>query len=263
MSLKLILPAAAAAGLVLSVGCGRDHASLGSLPGDMLASRLKLDAEQKTALRATFKRHKPALAARMEAVVQARNAMLDAALDPRITPEAWRPHQEGAAAAMQDLAREVRATYLEALPLLTESQKREARALLKRFHGHMEGSHGRHHDFLLRFVKNRLELSDVQMTTLEAVHERHKPALEAKRKALHAAMVPAMEAALDPATAQAALDQRFAAVKDAGMTLGAEVRAVYLEAHPTLTPEQQAAAKELVVDTRNAVDSLRKLLLGI
>lgn len=259
---KLLLPALAAAGLALSVGCGRDHASLGSLPGDRLASRLKLDAEQRTALRSAFKRHKPALAARMEAVVQARNAMLDAGLDPAVPPEAWRPYQERTAAAMQDLAREMRAAYLEALPLLTEAQRREGKALMTTFHGHMEDMHGRHHGFLLAFVKHRLELSDAQVGALQAVHGRHEPALEAKRKALHEAMAPALEAALDPNATPAALDQQFVAVKEAGITLGAEVRAVYLEAAPTLTPEQQTAAKELVVDARNAVDSLRKLLLG-
>lgn len=263
MTPKLILPAVAAAGLTLSVGCGRDHASIGFLPGDLLASRLMLSNEQRTALRAAFKRHKPALSARMEALVQTRNAMLDAALDPALTPEAWRPYQERTAAAMQDLAREVRATYLEALPLLTETQKREGKALMAKFHGRMEGMHGRHHTFLLRFVKDRLELSDAQVTTLQAVHERHQPALEAKRKGLHQAMVPALETALDPNATQATMDQRFAAVKEAGIALGAEIRAAYLEAAPTLTPEQHASAKELVVDTRNALDSLRKLLLGI
>lgn len=263
MTPKLLLPVVAAAGLTLTVGCGRDHASIGSPPGDMLASRLKLSNEQRTALRAAFKRHKPALSARIEAVVQARNAMLDAALDPALTQEAWRPYQERTAAAMQDLAREVRATYLEALPLLTEAQKREGTTLLTKFQGRMEGMHGRHHTFLLHFVKNRLELSGAQVTTLQAVHERHQSALEVKRKALHQAMVPALETALDPNATQAALDQRFAAVKEAGIALGAEVRAVYLEAVPTLAPEQQASAKELVVDARNAADSLRKLLLGI
>lgn len=262
MSPKLLLPVVAAAGLALSVGCDRDHASTGSLPGDVLASRLKLSTEQRTALRAAFKRHKPALSGRMEALVQARNAMLDAGLDPAVTPEAWRPYQERTAAAMQDLAQEVRATYLEALPLLTDAQKREGKALMAKFHGRMEGMHGRHHAILLTFVKNRLELSDAQAATVQAVHQRHQPALETKRKVLHQAMVPALEAALDPNASQTALDQRFADVKEAGIALGAEARATYLEAAPTLSPEQQASARELVVDARNAVDSLRKLLLG-
>ena len=92
--------------------------------------------------------------------MQARNAALDAGMDPAVPQEAWRVQQEQVADAMYDVAKEVRSAYLEALPILTEPQKAEGKALLKKAHGHMEGMHGRHHGFALGFLKNRLELTD-------------------------------------------------------------------------------------------------------
>jgi hypothetical protein len=84
----------------------------------------------------------------------------------------------------------------------------------------------------------------------------------AKRDTLHQAMTTAMEAALDPATSQAALDQRFSTVKETGFALSAEVRSAYLEIVPQLTQEQREAAVGLMKDFRNAVDGVRKLALG-
>ena len=48
----------------------------------------------------------------------------------------------------------------------------------------------------------------------------------------------------------------------AGFALASEVRAVYLEFYPQLSPAQREAARSLVVDFRNAVDGVRKLALG-
>ncbi len=262
MFTKFIVPAAVAAGLALSVGCGRDQASHGFMPSDLLASRLKLSAEQKQAIQGAFKRHRPTLAARMEALVQARNTAMDAALDPAVSQEAWRIQQEQVAIAVKAMAMEVRSTYQEALPILTESQKAEGKALLKKIHAHMEGMHGRHHDLAFAFVKNRLELTDAQAATIQTLVSHRKPTLEAKRDALHKAMAAALEAGLDPAVSQAVLDQRFAAAQEAGLALSSEVRAAYLEVVPQLTPDQREAAKVLVKDFRNAVDGIRKLALG-
>lgn len=233
------------------------------MPCAVLESRLKLSTDQKTAIRDAFKRHKPALAARVETLMQARNAVLDAGMDPAVTPEAWRAQQGQLADAMYDVAKEIRGAYLEALPTLTDSQKAKAKALLKKTHAHMEGLHGRHHEFALRFVQHRLELTDAQMTAIQTVMDNHKTALTAKKETLHKAMATAMEAAMDPATPQGVLDQRFGTVKEAGFALSTEVRAAYLEVVPQLTPDQREAAKGLMRDFRNAVDGVRKLALGL
>jgi hypothetical protein len=262
MFIKFIVPAAVAAGMALSVGCGRDQASHGFMPSDLLASRLKLSTEQKQVIHGTFKRHQASLALRMEALAQTRNAAMDAGMDPAISQEVWRAQQEQVAIAAQAMAMEVRSTYLEARPALTEAQKAEGKTLLKKVHTHMEGMHGRHHDLVFNFVKNRLDLTDAQATKIRTILDRRKPALEAKRDTLHKAMTATLEAGLDPATPQAVLDQRLAAAKEAALALSSEVRAAYLEVVPQLTPDQREAAKTLVRDFRNAVDGVRKLALG-
>ncbi len=260
MLAQWLIPATLAAGLCAPAAF--KTGSHGFMPCAVLESRLKLSTDQKTAIRDAFKRHKPALAARVETLMQARNAVLDAGMESSITPEAWRAQQDQLANAIYEVAKEVRGTYLEALPILTDSQKVKGKALLKKAHAHMEGMHGRHHEMALHFVKNRLELTDAQMIAIQTIMDTHKAALRARQETLHKAMVPAMEAAMDPATPQADLDQRFEAVKEAGFALSNEVRAVYLEILPQLTPEQREDAKGLVKDFRNAVDGVRKLALG-
>ena len=134
--------------------------------------------------------------------------------------------------------------------------------MLKKFHAHLEGMHGRHHAFALRFLKNRLDLTEAQAAAIQTTLDNHKTALGAKGDALHKAMAAAVEQAADPAASQAVLDQRFTAVKEAGMAMSTEVRAIYLEVDPQLTPDQREGAKELAKDFRNAVDGVRKLALG-
>ncbi len=260
MLAQWLMPATLAAGLCAPAAL--EAGAHGFMPCAVLESRLKLSTDQETAIQGAFKRHKPALAARVETLMQARNAVLDAGMDLVITPEAWRAQQDQLAEAMYDVAKEIRAVYLEALPTLTDSQKAKAKALLKKAHGHMEGLHGRHHEMALHFVKNRLELTEAQMTTLQTIVDSHKIALKAKQKTLHQAMAAAMEMGMDPATPQGVLDQRFGTVKEAGCALSKEVRTAYLEILPQLTPEQREAAKDLIRDFRNAVDGVRKLALG-
>ena len=263
MIMKLLIPATLAAGVCVPVAFkGGFHEGAGQMRCALLESKLKLSAEQKTALHEVFKRHKPGFTTRMEALVQARNAALDAGMDPVVTPEAWRTQQEQVANAIYEMAKEARSAYLEALPVLTETQKAEGKAFLKKAHAHMEGMHGRHHEMALRFLKHRLDLTDAQVTAIQTVLENHKTALTAKKETLHQAMTAAMEAGMDPATSQGVLDQRYGSVKEAGFAMSTEVRAAYLEILPQLTPEQREAAKGLMVDFRNAADGVRKLALG-
>lgn len=262
MLFKLLIPATLAAGFCVPAavhGCQGEH---GAGPAAVLQAKLKLTADQKTALQGVIKRHRPALATEVESLVQARNAALDAGMDPAVTPEAWRVQQDQVADAAYRVVKEVRSAYLEALPILTEAQKTEGKALLRKVRSHMEGMHGRHHAFALRFVKNRLELTETQGKAIQTVLDNHKTALAARRETLHRAMAAALDAALDPATTQEALDQHFGTVKEAGFALSAEVRTAYLEILPQLTPEQRESAKALVKDFRNAVDAVRKLALG-
>jgi len=256
MFVKLLIPATLAAGLCAPM------AFTGGFHGNPLEARLKLTTDQKTALHGVIKRHKPALAVQVAALAEARNGALDAGMDPAVPEATWRLQQEKVAGAMYEVAKELRSAYLEALPLLTETQKAEGKALLKKAHRHMEGMHGRHHGSALGFLKDRLELSEAQAAAIQTVVASHGTALAAKRETLHKAMIPALEAALDPATSQATFDERYGAAREAGLALSAEVRTVYLEVLPQLTPEQREAAKGLVVDFRNAVDGVRKLALG-
>lgn len=260
MFLKLLIPATVAAGLCAPMAFpGGFH---GAAPGALLEAKLKLSAEQKAAIHGVFKQHKPALAKKVETLVQARNAALDAGMDPTVPQGAWQIQQEQVADAMYDVAKEVRSAYLAALPILTAGQKAEGESLLKKAHGHMEGMHGRHHGFALGFLKNRLELTDAQGTAIQTILDSHRTALAAKRDTLHKAMTAALETGLDPAASQAVLDQRYGAAKEAGLALSTEVRSVYLEIVPRLTPEQREAATGLMVDFRTAADGVRKLALG-
>jgi Spy/CpxP family protein refolding chaperone len=262
MLIKFFAPVVLAAGLFTSIGCrggmmGRDHG-----PGAMIEARLKITPDQKAAIHDVMKRHKPALAAKVETLVQARNEAMDTGMDPSVSAEAWRVEQEKVADSMYGVAKEVRSAYLDLLPILSDSQKSEAKEMLKKFHSHMGKMHQGHHEFAFQFVKNRLELTDAQATAIKGIAEKHQGALQAKHATLHQAFEAMMEAGLDPATSQATLDQRFATVKEAGFAMSSEVRATYLEIVPQLTPEQRDSAKELVKDFRNVVDSVRKLLLG-
>jgi len=260
MFVKWLIPTTLAAGVCAPMAFqGGFH---GAAPGALVGAKLKLSADQKTAIHDVFKRHKPALAAQVERLMQARNAALDQGMDPAVPQAAWRSQQEQVADALYEVAKEVRSAYLEALPLLTPSQRAEGASLLKKAHRHMEGMHGRHHGNALGFLKGRLELTDAQTVAIQAILDSHKATLVTRRDALHAAMTKATEAALDPATSQAALDQHYGAAKESGLALGAEVRAVYLEVVPQLTPGQREAARGLMVDFRTAVDGVRKLALG-
>jgi len=265
MIFKAFLPIALATG-VATTGAFQ-HPFQGSGPCSHVAqleSKLKLSPDQKKAIHSTFEQHRPALSARMETLVQARNAALETGLDPSLSPEAWRPAQEQFAQATRGLAQEVRATYLEALPILNEGQKADALALLKehkakphRFHGH-----DRIHGMVERFVAHRLDLTPQQQRAIQATVERHHPALKAKAEALHQTHATALQAALDPACSQALLDQHFAAVQEAAFALSQEVRATYLEAQVQLSPEQRGKFKTLVQDASQALDAVRKLVLG-
>lgn len=265
MFIKLMIPVALVAGLATPAvvkGGFPGHGWSSVSPAAFLEAKLKLSTDQKSALHEVFKRHRPALAEKVQTVVQARNAALDAGMDPSVTQEAWRVQQEQMADAVYGLAKEIRSAYLEALPVLTDAQKTAGKALLKKAHSHMEGMHGRHHAFALGFVKHRLELTDAQSAAIQTILENHKTALEAKAEGLHKATSAAQEVGLDPAATQVALDQQFAAVREAGMALSSEVRSAYLEMVPQLTPDQREAAKGLMKDFREAVDGVRKLALG-
>ena len=108
MIMKLLIPATLAAGLCVPVAFkGGFHGGAGQMPSAFLESKLKLSTDQKSAIHEVFKRHKPAFATRMETLVQARNAALDAGLDPTVTPEAWRTQQEQMANAIYEMAKEI------------------------------------------------------------------------------------------------------------------------------------------------------------
>lgn len=258
--LPVVLATGAAAGGFLHPFQGQASCS----PLARFESRLQLSPEQKKALHRVFEQHRPALGARVETLVQARNAALEAGLDPAVSPAAWRPTQDQFAQAARGLAQEIRAAYLDALPVLDEAQKAEGRILFQAIHGKPHRFHGyeRIHDLARGFVKHRLNLTDEQDRAIQAIVERHQPALKARAEALHEAHARALQTALDPAASQALLDQSFAAVQEAALALSHEVRATYLEAQVQLSPEQRGRFRNLVRDAGSALDAVRKLALG-
>lgn len=260
MIIKTVATAVIITGM-LAPAAFKGHFHHGS-PIKLMESKLKLTTAQKNAIHQIFEQHRPALTAKTGALVQARNAALDAGLDPSVSPEAWRPYQEKFAQAAHELGLEIRSAYLEALPILSDSQKTEGRALLKQFHGQVARMHGQHHEMAHHLVKNRLDLSETQDSSIQAIVATHQPALKAKAETLHQLHGSAMEAALNPATPQEVLERNFLAVRDAAFELSSEVRGTYLEAQAQLTPEQREKGKALVQDFRGAVDGIRKLLLG-
>jgi len=263
MILKVFIPLALATGLV-ATGTVQQHFQGTSPSGHFsrVEAKLKLTPEQKKALHQVIEQHRPTLATRMEALVQARNAALDAGMDPAVSSEAWRPYQETFAQSAHDLAKEVRGTYLEALPILSDSQKADGKAMLQQLRSHLAGMHGMHHDLAQLLLKNRLDLTATQEAAIQAIVATHHPALESKLEALHQLHASALDAALDPATSQDVLDQDFIAMREAGFALSSEVRATYLEAQAQLTSEQRQKAKDLVKDLRTALDGIRKLIAG-
>jgi len=263
MILKVLIPLALATGL-LATSAIQQHFQ-GSGPSEhfsQLEAKLKLTPEQKKAIHQVIEQHRPALATRTEALVQARNAALDTGMDPAVSPEAWRSYQETFAQTTYDLAKEVRGTYLAALPILSDSQKADGKAMLKQLRSHLAGIHGMHHDLAHHLLKSRLDLTETQEAALQAIVATHHPALKSKLEALHQLHAATLDAALDPATSQDVLDQNFATIREAGIALSSEVRATYLEAQAQLSPEQRQKAKDLVKDFRTALDGIRKLIAG-
>jgi len=263
MILKALIPLALATGL-LATGAIQQHFQGSSSSGHFsrMEAKLGLSPDQKKAIHQVIEQHRPTLAARMEALVQARNAALDAGMDPAVSPEAWRPYQETFAQGAYDLVKEVRATYLEALPILSDSQRADGKAMLKQLRAHLAGMHGMHGDLAHHLLKSRLDLTEPQEAAIQAIVTAHRPALESKLEALHQLHAGALDAALDPTTSQEVLDQNFLTIRAAGFALSSEVRATYLEAQAQLTPEQRQKTKDLVKDLRTALDGIRKLIAG-
>ena len=109
---------------------------------------------------------------------------------------------------------------------------------------------------MLRF----LALTGEQQKAVKAVLDRHRPALMARRKALadqDAALGASQE---DPASSQAQLRALLAADSAARVDLVLEQRAVFLEIHALLTPEQQAKAERLRLKEQNERTARRELM---
>lgn len=271
MLIKLALPLVLAAGiggpLAIKHGMKGHCGGGGCFKGpEMIVEKLGITDTQKAAFKQAFTRHKPALMAKATSFFEARSALMDAGLDPANSTESLRPLQQKTAEAGFELAKEVRALYLEVLPQLTERQKVKVKEGLDMIHNHMANTHeqgaGRHHEMMMHLVGERLELTDAQKQALERIHEARKPVIQAKKEALHGVILKAVQAGLDPNTSEDVLKQNQEKVAEAVFAMGVEIRGAYLESLPVLTEAQRIKVRELITQFRTHKEGMRKVMLG-
>ena len=129
----LILAGLAVPALVTSVH-GSFHAHL----HDQIARKLDLTAEQKVAAQAVIDAHKPALHAKVAAVIQARADLMQALADPQTTEVQIRTLEAQASAAHLAAELELSQVVKAFAPILTADQQGKARQLVLEARAHVD-----------------------------------------------------------------------------------------------------------------------------
>lgn len=119
--------------------------------------------------------------------------------------------------------------------------------------------HPGHHDLHARLAR-KLDLSSAQKGAVHAVVQAQLPALKAELDAVIQARMDAMQAVTDPQATPDRIREQDAKAGAALLTLELHVNQVVKEINPILTPDQQAKARQLVLDLRAHVDSFRTRL---
>ena len=95
-----------------------------------------------------------------------------------------------------------------------------------------------------RGMAKALNLSEVQQTSIQAIHEKHRPDLLARRDAVRQAQSALHAALQDPASTEAQLRTLHEKAASARFDMLLAGRAVHQEVQAVLTPEQRAKAAE-------------------
>jgi Spy/CpxP family protein refolding chaperone len=129
----LILAGLAIPALVTTVH-GNFHAHL----HETIARKLDLTADQKVAAHAVIEAHKPALHAKLAAVIQARADLLQAIANPATTEAQIRTLDATASAAHVVMELELSQVVKEFAPILTPDQHEKAQKLILEARAHVD-----------------------------------------------------------------------------------------------------------------------------
>jgi Spy/CpxP family protein refolding chaperone len=115
------------------------HAEHHAMMARFLSHRLELSEAQQQRLQAIHEAHQPTLQARFQALHAVMKPALEAALDPQTSEAALRAQHQQVMSAVFAVGTEIRSTYLEALPVLTEAQRGQLKNLVTQVRTHVEG----------------------------------------------------------------------------------------------------------------------------
>lgn len=114
-------------------------ATVPGAPAGILAQRLGLDAAQRAAVQRVLEAHKPALVARGEAWRDARRALVDGCLDPRLSEEQIAQLHARSSEAALEMAQEAHRVVRDLGPILSPEQKLKAQSMLAQARLHIDG----------------------------------------------------------------------------------------------------------------------------
>jgi Spy/CpxP family protein refolding chaperone len=119
---------------------------------------------------------------------------------------------------------------------------------------HCDRCHPSHHDLHAMIIR-KLDLTSSQKDAAHAVIVAHHPVLKAEFDAALKARMDLAQLVTDPQATPEQIRELDAKANAALLTLELDLNQVVKEIAPILTPEQQAKARQLVVEARAHMDS--------
>jgi len=126
------------AGLAVPAMIAPFHGGFHAHLHDLIARKLELTAAQKETAHALIEAHKPALHAKLAAVIQARADLMQALTDPQTTDVQIRALEAQASAAHLDMELELSQVVKAFAPILTPDQQVKARQLVTEARAHVD-----------------------------------------------------------------------------------------------------------------------------
>jgi Spy/CpxP family protein refolding chaperone len=120
---------------------------------------------------------------------------------------------------------------------------------------HCGAQHPFHHDLHAMFVR-KLGLNEAQKNAAHAVIAAHQPALKAEFDAAVQSRLDLAQLVVDPQATPDKIRELDGRANAAQLILELDVNQVVKEISPILTPEQQAKARQLILDARAHVDAM-------
>ena len=119
---------------------------------------------------------------------------------------------------------------------------------------HCGNCHPSHHDMHAMIIR-KLDLTSSQKDAVHAVMATHHPVLKAEFDAALMARMDLAQLVTDPQATPDQIRELDAKANAALLTLELDLNQVVKEIAPILTPEQQAKARQLVVEARARMDA--------